>query len=1124
MDVDMGGGDGTPTATTVGIAVAGAAHAAAGQQQPGGSPTSPTARQQQRPKATKAAAEEHQQLSLVRKVQVSFETVRQQAQQKGVDVPRQLKDLGYNRFEDFILSCEQFTWTCDPMALAELGPGMVLYFDFLKYLMSLAAFFFVCYLPAMFAVVKGQDDRELELKSWVIDSLTVPASVNPQGAGAVFTWLINNSPAVVPSYYFAIGNTGKGVLNDNWVIVLYLVSLFFGAISVGPYSVRQERIDQECDLASVYPNDYGLFIRNLPRDECEESKIKEYFEQNALPGDRNNRCEVVKVIIAWDITMFKQYSDKQAQLGKQYFTLLQKGAEKDDPKVLEVKTQFEEVTKELKSLKAGQNLQGSGCAIVVLKHQKDHRAALDKWERSIWLKMVHGLSESFPVCACLEGFVAYMMGTPLYKNSAGEGHLLKVTRAPNPSDVNWQDLGRGNCESLLQRWQLYSVMGVMIGVCFVCTWLLSEWADDEEGNMWVNMTTALTVAALNGILLFASRYLTQFEYHETKTSEDGSTTKKMTVAMVINTAIIQFIVYRDDEHWFRDGGLVTQMMFMVLTHAVIMPWFGMIDIGFKMKQYAANRIDWEKTKLPQEKINGMYTPSELDLPRRYAISLKIFLTALLCLPLFPWAMPFCVLGLMLQYAVDKYMLVTKFARPAFTKNPENAFDALSLLHGTMSLFAPLTFFLFLRPACTDDVKGFLTGLLFPVMFASFATYLLPLPVWRTFTRTFCCVIGGCDKAFYGKDIEDTTHDMDYYTAQMMWGKGMKYHKSHPLYAALPDKVNPENIPRPGSSQAAQQGAQVGAGGQQTVVVPTSTVQMFQQNQQAIEVNLANVLISYDQVNRAGAANAVVIPASDVQVSNNYGGGNANTVQTSGVVVQQSSQHFTVDPYGGGRQQGSYGGGSAYGYGGYGGGNYVMNFGAARMNYQPAPGQIVIPAAPATVDPRQSAGMMVQQPTVVQPNIYGGQQAQQVQTFPPQQVNQNYNQSGRGGRSSSGGGSIVQNVYNFGQSACNNNQQHNYHNNSSSQQTYNSSSYQNQYQNQNQPQYQSNHQAQYQPGGGQYIAAAAPVVVAASQVQYQNPGAGGGYQQPQQYGGPGYGGGGNNQPVIISAADVQVVRQ
>jgi hypothetical protein len=39
--------------------------------------------------------------------------------------------------------------------------------------------------------------------------------------------------------------------------------------------------------------------------------------------------------------------------------------------------------------------------------------------------------------------------------------------------------------------------------------------------------------------------------------------------------------------------------------------------------------------------------------------------------------------------------------------------------------------------------------------------------------------------------EVSEEDDDYYSAQYMWSKEMKYHKDHFLYAKLPEKLNPE---------------------------------------------------------------------------------------------------------------------------------------------------------------------------------------------------------------------------------------------------------------------------------------------------------------------------------------------
>ena len=103
---------------------------------------------------------------------------------------------------------------------------------------------------------------------------------------------------------------------------------------------------------------------------CEESNIKRFFEKHALPGVK---CEVVKVIIGWDIRQFRDFQEKQRLLGKKYFALLKQGFDETHPQVLAVKHEFGQIVTELRNIRSGGSLVSSGTCIVVLAKQQDHR-------------------------------------------------------------------------------------------------------------------------------------------------------------------------------------------------------------------------------------------------------------------------------------------------------------------------------------------------------------------------------------------------------------------------------------------------------------------------------------------------------------------------------------------------------------------------------------------------------------------------------------------------------------------------------------------------------------------------------------------------------------------------------
>jgi hypothetical protein len=67
------------------------------------------------------------------------------------------------------------------------------------------------------------------------------------------------------------------------------------------------------------------------------------------------------------------------------------------------------------------------------------------------------------------------------------------------------------------------------------------------------------------------RYLTQKERHETHTASNLSVAVKLTLARFVNTAIIPVIVNVRKDRWFVDGGLVSDIFFIMISISFIDP-------------------------------------------------------------------------------------------------------------------------------------------------------------------------------------------------------------------------------------------------------------------------------------------------------------------------------------------------------------------------------------------------------------------------------------------------------------------------------------------------------------------------------------------------------------------------
>jgi len=186
-----------------------------------------------------------------------------------------------------------------------------------------------------------------------------------------------------------------------------------------------------------------------------------------------------------------------------------------------------------------------------------------------------------------------------------------------------------------------------------------------------------------------------------------------------------------------------------------------------------------------------YEHSEFDGADRYARALNTFFCAMFYSPIWPGAAFLGLIGLCMQYGIDKYMMLRWNKQPSRPLNQFGATRSLRILHYYLPIGFATSFFIFLLPSFADKKRAFYWFL----YFLAPAGVLIVLP--RSFLRT---VLGF--KMFVYAESEETLKRrksagenggrmVDYYTAQHMWPKEMKYHMDQFLYKTLGPSKNPE---------------------------------------------------------------------------------------------------------------------------------------------------------------------------------------------------------------------------------------------------------------------------------------------------------------------------------------------
>eukprot|EP00913_Durusdinium_trenchii_P019797 g18610.t1 len=313
---------------------------------------------------------------------------------------------------------------------------------------------------------------------------------------------------------------------------------------------------------------------------------------------------------------------------------------------------------------------------------------------------------------------------------------LTVARAANPGDIHWAELAVPQSERIKRLAITNGVMFLLIAACFGAVY-------------------GLRVASM--------------AVKESAGDEGGAAVRR---------------------EWYQDGGLVNGAFTMLLINAIIPPIIPYCDFGYQIRKTQRSKLEARlpyfnevlgrgpnpKDKEQQDELKAVkaeieafkraHAPGSMNPTRRYATAIKTFVCCLLYEPVFPMISLVGLVGLCFQYWMDK------------PKRPLNA-DIANFFVRFVKLVGPIglsvSFFIFLTPSFSDKV---LSQFIISIVTSSIFSLVFPLSVWIR------CWLGlPCHGEFQVLEHED-----DYYQAQYMWSKEMKYHKDQFIYKNLPEDL------------------------------------------------------------------------------------------------------------------------------------------------------------------------------------------------------------------------------------------------------------------------------------------------------------------------------------------------
>ena len=409
-------------------------------------------------------------------------------------------------------------------------------------------------------------------------------------------------------------------------LILILILILF--CQLYRYQVKKYKIMTHKSL--ITPSDYSILV-TIPRKwnnklaSCEEIQtlFSDYISQNynfnivnvTMPYKIKYMANAIRKIIA-DKTTYQS----------NYFEI------------------YEEFNKKFSGSYKNMLLQNSNIVIISFNHINEAKNILKQFEFSLpykwYLKLTKNRKENIK----------------FFFN----GNLIKVKKAPEISDIIWENAGQTNFMMKLKTYTLTLTLEIFIFSLLLIYEIFVSDSKMIEVTYKVPIFTVISGCLEN----YAIKKLTKAENHFTVTIYQRKIIFRLTLFSMLNT--IGVLIFLQFTNGYNLDLLYLCAITALATHILQQLIFHIFDFSFywkKLKRRIANAQQY-KCKLSQFELNQLFTNPQMPIEKNYS---KIFTIMLLGFLLMSCNFTFILLifmGLILIYIQEKVCLLRKYSLPS----------------------------------------------------------------------------------------------------------------------------------------------------------------------------------------------------------------------------------------------------------------------------------------------------------------------------------------------------------------------------------------------------------------------------------------------------------------------------
>lgn len=435
------------------------------------------------------------------------------------------------------------------------------------------------------------------------------------------------------------------------------------------YHYFERKLVQKIKHDNVMISEYTIAIYQLRSDELSDSYIRQLLNENACVDEGQEvKLDIAKICIA-------QYSGNI--VSKEM--LMEETLEKVNVLEAKIESEKDETNKKEFQMRLDETkMEAENLEVKLARYRKKIDGnKLNRNESSVAFVTFNTPSEARKIR--LVSTVKWILGEVFPCFFEVNSHTILA--ADEPDDIHWPRVGIEKTNSFLRSigahlliwFAMFVFFAIQLGSVIVQSYIKRLVEAKVSNKLLVTilsypMLPSMVTQILNYLIIALATRLTKKEKHFSISEGTLSLTRKLIWIQFINSAGFPIALHLLSNDYGGIDNVTTFVFNMQLTNLWMNPLLHAFAPGFLIQEFWVKRRlekrlrKTEPVTTTQKELNELLEPPELAIHVRYSSIIRTFFVSCFFFDMLPIGMLLCLIFMIIQFWVDKYMLLRRYKR------------------------------------------------------------------------------------------------------------------------------------------------------------------------------------------------------------------------------------------------------------------------------------------------------------------------------------------------------------------------------------------------------------------------------------------------------------------------------